>query len=221
MSLPIDKNKSINYIQVPDRPGISLNHWPNFQTMLNSTAIVTNIGCERIQASAGLTLIANLPIQMINITKSVREKKYSTAILRTLALGILLHPKGRLACIVLDIVSEILNFRRCTLPKNMKFYPSALKKIDSMDLTTACKIFSISTEKAQNLKIIEKRYVFLIANLKKTQFKLSAYMQQELQIQIDYVHSAHSTLVKHARSFPQDNLNAPPRPVRYALEEID
>jgi hypothetical protein len=219
MNIPIDK--SINYIQVPDRSGNVPNQWPNVQTMLNSTTIVTNIGCERIKASVGLTMMANLPTRLINITKAVDEKKYPTAVLRTLALGILLHPKGRLACIAFDIASEVLNFSSSTSQKSMKFYPSVLKKIDSMDLATACKVFSISTEKAENLEVIEKRYVFLIDSLKKTQSKLSAYMKQELQIQIDYVHSAYSTLVEHARLFPQEKLNVPTAAVPYDLEEID
>jgi hypothetical protein len=98
-----------------------------------------------------------------------------------------------------------------------KFYPSVLNKIDPTDLSTALKIFSLSAENAKNLEVIEKRYVFLIDSLKKTQFRLSAYMKQELQVQIDYVHSVYRTLIAYASSFPQDNPNEP----AYELEEID
>ena len=194
----INRGHRIRMTSITSFNGKPPHSWPNIQTGITSTCVVTNIACASLKASVKTTLGVNAPFRAASIITALYNKEYCKAALDVPAFIVLFLPYGKLVSIGIDVVSEAINYYKDQEPLNSKEETASLmdksKRLDPTNRLNACKILNVPEEEIGDKKLIDLKHGKLIESLRGRQAKVSPIIAAEIENLIIDVNIAYDTL---------------------------
>jgi len=130
-------------------------NWPNAQSAISFTCIGSNLISAALKFPINETLGLNGPIRAFSIIYSLYNKRYNKIAFDIPAFVVLLFPNGRLISVIIDVVSEILNFNKRIISQSGAF---EIKRLDPNIFVNALKILDVSEERKKDREFIIQQH---------------------------------------------------------------
>jgi hypothetical protein len=171
-------------------------NWPNTQAKITYLSLFGNFFCKVAEIPLEKTIVANIPIRILSISRAVNDKEYSKVLFDVSAFATLFFPHGALLSMGLDGASEVLNFYKNSQsthsPNDFNFDTS--KRLDPSLVKDAYEILSIPKEKEKDPKFIEGKYNQIVNALRAKLRKASGTAADGLKKMIADREQAYETL---------------------------
>jgi len=196
----------------------SMPSWLDVTLVKSIQCIATNALFEAYQIALPYTIIANLPLRLLNCKIAYQNKDYLKIFCDVVAMLLLLTPEGRMLAIFVDCYFELVNtilkitdYFRSRQRSNFDFLPNTRPE-EYRNLANALRYMGLSEAQARNRAEVEAIYQLMSEDLRRRINALPAGAQaarDALQKILDCANTAYRTIIaEYHRGAPASSVTS-------------